>query len=173
MSSRTPPSATRRSNSRREPRALDGAAARRRRHGVFVEKGFDHGAGPPRPQTGCDRDELLRAAPKLGKEIAGRDRGAAIGDAAAARPVGITRIGSVSAAPQRRMHEGAGDQRQRPRPFETGRQHRVGEPQRQNLGAGLLRHDARGLRGRKGCGLDRGGELLHVGDRGAQRRRPF
>jgi hypothetical protein len=40
--------------------------------------------------------------------------------------------------------------------------------QRQNLGAGLLRRDARGLGGRKGCGLGRGGELLHFGDRGAQ-----
>jgi hypothetical protein len=51
------------------------------------------------------------------------------------------------------MHQGAGDQRQRARPFETRRQHRVAEPQRQNPGAGLLRHDARGLRGRKGGGL--------------------
>jgi hypothetical protein len=62
------------------PRAAGahGATARRRQHGVFVEKGFDHGARPPRPQTGRDRDELLRAAPKLGKEVAGLRRGAAV-----------------------------------------------------------------------------------------------
>ena len=71
MSSRTPPSATRRSNSRRMPAVAHGAAARRRQHGVFVEQGFDHGAGPLRPQPGSDREELLRAAPELGKEIAG------------------------------------------------------------------------------------------------------
>jgi hypothetical protein len=67
---------------------------------------------------------LTKASVALGKEIAGHDRGAAIGDAAALRPVGIARIRRMSAAPQRRMHERAGDQRQRPRPFETGRQHR-------------------------------------------------
>jgi len=33
----------------------------------------------------------------------------------------------------------------------------------------LLRHDARGLRGRKGRGLGRSGELLHLGDCCAQR----
>jgi hypothetical protein len=69
-------------------------------HGVFVEQGFDHGARPPRPQTWRDRDELLRAAAELSKEVAGRDRRAAIGGAGAARPVGIARIRSMSGVPQ-------------------------------------------------------------------------
>jgi hypothetical protein len=39
-----------------------------------------------------------------GKEVASRDRGTAIGNAAAQRPGGIAGIGPMSAAPQRRMH---------------------------------------------------------------------
>jgi hypothetical protein len=62
----------------------------------------------------------------------------------------------MSSHPQRRVHEGAGDQRQRPRPFGMNRQHRVGEPECQNLGVGPLRQDdPRGLCGGKGCGLSR------------------
>ena len=45
-------------------------------------------------------DDLLRAAPERGKEIAGLRRGTAIGEAAGERPVGIARIGPVSAGPE-------------------------------------------------------------------------
>jgi hypothetical protein len=83
-----------------QPAVAHGAAARRRQHGVFVEEGFDHSAGAARPQTRRDRKEPLRAAPERGKEIAGLCGGVAIGEAAAARPVRIGRVRSMSAAPQ-------------------------------------------------------------------------
>ena len=125
-------------------------------------------APAPRARNrGATADELLRTAPKLGEEIAGPRRGAAIGDAAGERPVGIARIGAVSASAQRR--EGGGDQWQRPGPFEPCREDRVGEPERQDLGIGPLHHDdPRRLRGGEGSGPGGGGELLHVGDRRAQ-----
>jgi hypothetical protein len=57
-----------------QPAVAHGAAARRRQHGVFVEEGFDDRPSPPRPQPRSDRDELLRAAPKLSAWSEGGDR---------------------------------------------------------------------------------------------------
>jgi hypothetical protein len=48
------------------------------------------------------------------------------------------RQSSMASGAQRGMHESAGDQRQRSGPFEPRRQHRVGEPQRQNSGSARI-----------------------------------
>jgi hypothetical protein len=68
------------------------------------------------------------------------------------------------------MRQGGRDERQRQRPVETACQHRVGEPQRQNFGVRASRQNkARGLsRCERRAAIARG-DLLHAGDRGAQR----
>jgi hypothetical protein len=74
-----------------------------------------------------DRPWEVQLTAESGKETTGGVRGTPIGNAETERPVRIARIGPMSAASQRWMHDAAGDQRQRswPSTVQSSLQHNV------------------------------------------------
>ena len=74
-----------------------------------------------------------------------------------------------SVDPQRAVQQSIGEQRERSRPFEPGRQHRVGNPQRQQFGIRPLHEDdTRRLGGGERRAAIRGGDIAHARDCGLE-----